>query len=201
MTDPRQREFLDLLEPVHDRLSRYAMAVTRDAMDAEDLVSATVLKAYEQFDRGRPMDLFLHYLITIASRLHKRKRYRERNHVSFDKEHAESRQDTSPLPDEAAELRLVMDALDTLPEKMRETVVLYEVSDLSLEAIREIQGGSLSGVKARLGRGREQLAKALGVTLPERTLERNIAPRKPSAAALRMQEPPILILAGEEYVR
>ena len=201
MTDHRKREFLELLEPVHDRLSRYAMAVTRDAMDAEDLVSATVLKAYEQFERNRQVDQFLHYLITIASRLHKRKKYRERNHVSFDKEHAESRRDSAPLPDEAAELRLVMDALDTLPEKMRETVVLYEVSDLTLEAIREIQGGSLSGVKARLWRGREQLAKALGVTLPERTIERKSAPRRLSRPSPRMTESPILILAREEYVR
>ncbi len=48
MTGVREREFLELLEPVYDRLSRYALAVTRNEMDAEDLVSATVLAAFEK---------------------------------------------------------------------------------------------------------------------------------------------------------
>src|SRR5665213_1564801 len=149
MTDARQREFLGMLEPVYDRLSRYALAVTRDEMDAEDLVSATVLQAYEQFDRAIKDDRFLHYLIKIASRLHKRRRYRERKRVPFDESKAREIAGTNPSPETAAEIRLVMDALNTLPEKMRETVVLFDISDLSLEEIRRIQGGTLSGVKSR----------------------------------------------------
>lgn len=167
MTDDRQRAFLELLEPVYDRLSRYALAVTRDEMDGEDLVSATVLAAFEKFDRAAPHENFLHYLITIASRLHKRRRYRERRRVPYDEALATMRPSTATPPDTAAEIRIVMDALQTLPDKMRETVVLFEVSDLSLEEIRHIQGGTLSGVKTRLRRGRERLANALGVTLPE----------------------------------
>jgi RNA polymerase sigma-70 factor (ECF subfamily) len=157
------RAFLDLLEPVYNRLSRYAMAITRDEMDAEDLVSATVLAALERFDVNDVHEQFLHYLIKIASRLHKRGRYRERNRATYDEATALLLRDNSPLPDTSAELRLVMDALNTLPEKMRETVVLFDVSDLSLEEIRKIQGGTLSGVKTRLKRGRERIARALDI--------------------------------------
>ncbi len=192
MTDARQREFLEMLEPVYDRLSRYALAVTRDEMDAEDLVSATVLQAFEQFDRAIADGRFLHYLIKIASRLHKRRRYRERNRTPFDESFAGEIADTNPSPETAAEIRLVMDALNTLPEKMRETVVLFDISDLSLEDIRHIQGGTLSGVKTRLKRGRKQLAAALGVTLPSEKLKPT--QKRPEA------DMTFLLLAEERYV-
>jgi len=147
MTDARQREFLERLEPVYDRLSRYALAVTHDEMDGEDLVSATVLTAYEQFDKYSDEAPFLHFLVKIASRSHKRQRYRERNRVPYDETRATERHDTGPTPETAAEIRLVTEALQTLPGKMRETVVLFFVSDFSLEEIRQVQGGTLSGVK------------------------------------------------------
>lgn len=40
---------------------------------------------------------------------------------------------------------------------MKETVILFEISGLSLEEIKKIQGGTISGVKSRLKRGRETL--------------------------------------------
>jgi RNA polymerase sigma-70 factor, ECF subfamily len=192
MPDPRQCAFLDMLEPVYDRLSRYALAVTRDEMDAEDLVSATVLQAYEQFDRIDTSGNFLHYLIKIASRLHKRRRYRERKRVAFDESLARDIADTNPSPEAAAEIRIVMEALNTLPEKIRETVVLFDISDLSLEEIRRLQGGTLSGVKSRLKRGRKQLAKILGVKSPETKSE--------AIEKTKAKEITFLRLAKERYV-
>jgi RNA polymerase sigma-70 factor, ECF subfamily len=192
MTDARQREFLELLEPVYDRLSRYALAVMRDEMDAEDLVNETVLQAFQRFDAAHEPDKFLHYLITIASRLYKRSRFRERMRVIYDEDHALRLPDSNPSPERAAEIRIVMDAMNTLPEKMRETLVLFDVSDLSLEEIRRVQGGTLSGVKSRLKRGRKQLAKALGVALPEeksRPMEKK-----------QEKEMPFLFLVEERYV-
>jgi RNA polymerase sigma-70 factor (ECF subfamily) len=192
MTDARQRTFLELLEPAYDRLSRYALAVTRDEMDGEDLVAATVLAAYEQFDKITDEAPFLHFLVKIASRLNKRRRYRERNRVAYDETLAMQRQGSEPSPETAAEIRLVTDALQRLPEKMRETVVLFYVSDFSLEEIRRIQSGTLSGVKSRLKRGRTQLSKALGVNLPEVKSE--------SIKKMPEKEMPFLFLAEERYV-
>jgi predicted DNA-binding protein YlxM (UPF0122 family) len=56
-----------------------------------------------------------------------------------------------------------MDAIGLLPEKVKETLLLFEVADLSLNEIRIIQGGSISGVKSRLKRGRESVQRALGI--------------------------------------
>jgi len=48
-----------------------------------------------------------------------------------------------------------------LPVKMAEALILYHISDLSMGEIQKIQGGSLSGVKLRLKRGREKLLSLL----------------------------------------
>jgi RNA polymerase sigma-70 factor (ECF subfamily) len=74
---------------------------------------------------------------------------------------------TNIIADEASniearsELNEFYAALSTLPEKQREAVTLFEISGLSLNEIMEIQGGSLSGVKSRVTRGREELARLL----------------------------------------
>ncbi len=194
MPDPSHVAFLAMLEPVYDRLSRYAMSVTGDEQDGEDLVSETVLIAFEKFEKVERAENVLSFLVTIASRLHKRKRYRERNRRPFDRHHAEQQPETVGGPDHAAEIRLVHDALDLLPAKTRETVILFGVSDFSLEEIREIQGGTLSGVKSRLKRGREQLATLLG----EKVSSQKISVRSlPEVTELRES---YMILAQENYV-
>jgi DNA-directed RNA polymerase specialized sigma24 family protein len=69
--------------------------------------------------------------------------------------------DEGTTPERAADVAMLNRALARLPERQREAVVLFEISDLSLEEIRVIQGGSLSGVKSRIVRGRQKLAELL----------------------------------------
>jgi RNA polymerase sigma-70 factor (ECF subfamily) len=51
--------------------------------------------------------------------------------------------------------------LAKLPSRQREALVLFELSGFSLDEIRQLQGGTLSGVKSRMKRGREQLRRWL----------------------------------------
>lgn len=159
----RQERFLELLRPHNASLSRFARAMTRDADAAKDLISETVLKAFESFDSLRDGSSFLSYLFTIAVRLHNRERSRGKLWGIFDREHAEQLPYKGSAPDASVDVQLLYAALKHLPEKQREAIVLFEISGLSLEEIREIQGGSLSGVKSRIVRGRASLAELLGV--------------------------------------
>jgi RNA polymerase sigma-70 factor (ECF subfamily) len=154
--------FLVLLEPVHDSLARYALVVTKNREDAEDLINDTLLAAFEQFDKLKEPDKFLHLLLRIASRLWMRRRPRLRRSVELRIEHSD-KHTIQPTAEAQAELRLAIDALDTLSPKLKETIVLFDVLDLSHEEIRKIQGGTLSGVKSRIRRGRAELSKKLGV--------------------------------------
>ncbi|MFI5264120.1 MAG: RNA polymerase sigma factor, partial [Candidatus Kapaibacterium sp.] len=148
-----------LLEPVYPKLSRYSLAITRNIEEAKDLTSDAVLIALEQFEKLSDRDHFAGLLFKVASRLHKRRRYRDRFRIHYDQEQAEAQRDLSPGPEQAAEIAIILSALEQLAPKVRETVVLFDVADLSLEDIRRIQGGTLSGVKSRLKRGREMLQK------------------------------------------
>jgi len=168
----KQRRFLRLLSPVRQRLSAYARAMTRDRDEAEDLAAETILVAFESLEKLRNDDAFTGWLFTIATRLHNRTRRRRKFFGAFDRDRAEGIQDRGTAPDVSAEIRMLYEALEMLPENQREAVVLFEIADLTLEEIREIQGGSLSGVKSRVARGREKLAQILGVSRNGRAEER-----------------------------
>jgi RNA polymerase sigma-70 factor, ECF subfamily len=163
-----QEEFLRLLLPLRDRLAHYARAVSRTREEADDLVSDAILAALEGFERLRNREVFASYLFRIASRLQKRRRWRRKLFGEYDEERAHAIGSNGPSPESAAEVVMLHRALAALPDAQREAVVLFEISDLSLEEIREIQGGSLSAVKSRISRGRQQLARLLGVTEDER---------------------------------
>ena len=162
LLDEEQQRFLQLLEPIRPGLARYCRAITSDLEIARDLVSETILIAYEHFaSMTGDGKSFSGYLFTTATRLNKRWRWRSKRKVAYDVTLAENIRDPNPAPDSGADIELLYAALRRLPSMQLEAVVMFEISGLSLEEIRQIQGGSLSGVKSRIARGREKLAKML----------------------------------------
>ena len=151
-----------LLEPCIAKLSRYCHALTMDAEDGRDLLSDAILLTYENFEKLRISEAFTSYAFTTARRLYYRRAKRKKWWAELGKEAEEMADEKTMSP----EIKLDTDALNRallqLPEKQREAVILFEISGLSLQEIVEIQGGSLSGVKSRIVRGREQLAELLG---------------------------------------
>ncbi len=177
LSDEEQRRFLILLEPIRPGLTRYCRAICIDRETARDLVSETILIAYEHFASMNGSEKsFSSYLFTTATRLHKRWRWRGKKKVAYDATRAAEIIDTNPAPDSGADVQLLYAALRKLPETQREAIVMFEISGLTLEEIRGIQGGSLSGVKSRIARGREKLAKSLGADLAPRNVIAAIPP-------------------------
>jgi len=183
--------FMALLKPYHDRLARFARAMTRSREEAEDLVGDTLLAALEHFEQLRHEEAFLSWLFSIASRLQQRRRIKARIFDSltfrfgsrFDDEHA-AEQGAEPEPPERGgmspetfvDVHLLYEALERLPAKQREAFVMFEISGLSLAEIQHIQGDSLSAVKMRLVRARERLQELLGIE------EEQPTPQKPRTA-------------------
>lgn len=158
----KQEEFLILFERERESLSRFARAMARNTEEAKDIIGDTVLRAYENFDKIKNKDAFRSYLFSVAARLYKRKLWRSRIFGIFDEEKAEQIKTNDTSPETKADVNALYAALKKLPEKQREAVTLFEISGFSLEEIRQMQGGSLSGVKSRVKRGRERLAELLG---------------------------------------
>ena len=163
LLEEEQQRFLELLEPIRPGLARYCRAISRDHETARDLTCETILIAYEHFASMNGNEKsFSSYLFTTATRLNNRWRWRSRRKVEFDGILAEEIRDTNSPPDSFADIELLYAAIRKLPKAQGEAIVMFEISGLSLEEIRQIQGGSLSGVKSRIARGRERLAKLLG---------------------------------------
>lgn len=157
----KQEEFLILLLPLKDRLSRYCTALTRNREDAKDLVSETILIAFRSFEKVRYKEAFLSYLFTIASRQHKYYWKKVKRYVKEFVEISENDIIDNSSPDTKLDIEILYKAINKLPVKLKETLVLFELSELKLEEIKKIQGGTLSGVKSRLRRARKQLAELL----------------------------------------
>jgi RNA polymerase sigma-70 factor (ECF subfamily) len=169
----KQQRFMQLYHPLHDRLSRFVQSMVWNTDDAKDVLSETILAAYENFEKVKNTDTFLYYLFTIASRLAKKRDRRKKFWGIFDSSAA-----NLVASDHNSESQMAVNelytALDKLPIKQRDAITLFEISGFSIKEIAEFQDSTLSGVKSRLMRARNQLTTLLevekkGRMIPERS--------------------------------
>jgi len=150
-------KFLKAYEPIHHRLSGYCRALSGNREDARDLLQDTVLNVMQNMEKIKDMAAFKTYVFRVAGNLHKMKMRRKKFRAGFNEEEIKSFLSTSGDQEALTDLKIIYETIQKLPPKTAETLFLFHVSDLPLEEIRNIQGGSLSGVKLRLKRGREKL--------------------------------------------
>lgn len=150
-----------LYRPCHDAFCRYCHGLTGNSDDAADLVGDTVLVALENFDRLRKKESFRAWLFGIARRLMLHAYRRRKFSGRYNEEDVHLLPDLEPSPDLNPDVEALYKALGRLPLKQREAIVLFELTGFSLVEIKNIQGGSLSGVKSRLKRARESLGEIL----------------------------------------
>jgi RNA polymerase sigma-70 factor (ECF subfamily) len=141
-------------------LRRYALVLTRNPVDAEDLVQETLAKAIAAANSWQPGSELRPWLFRI---LHN-------THVSGVRK-ARVRAEAAPdLPEPIVpehqlaeiELRQVLEALEELPEAQRRPIMLVALEDMSYaEAARSLDV-PLGTFMSRLGRGRAALRKLMG---------------------------------------
>lgn len=176
LSKAQQEEFLALLDLHHDAFVRYVRAMTRDSEQARDIVAETLLIALERFHTLRESASFLFFLIAIARRLFWRSGRWGRLFLRLEDKHEDLAIDAAAAPDLQPDLRLLHECISRLPARQREALALFELAGLRLEEIRDLQGGSLSGVKSRIARARKRLAAQLNEreegTTPQRSEDR-----------------------------
>jgi RNA polymerase sigma-70 factor, ECF subfamily len=163
----RQTRFMQALEPILPNLERFVRALvwrggTSSERDetARDLVSGTIAEAFERFDSVRCPEALLSFCFTIATRLHRRDYEKSRRFTAFDNNIHEAYRNGQEQSDNA-DVRLLYDALDTLPAKQREAVIMFEILGFSMKEIQHVQGGTLVAVKVRISRARAELTRLL----------------------------------------
>ena len=154
-----------LIQSQGPRLFSLCCRLCRSRGEAEDLYQETLLRGLEQRERLLAAENPGAYLIRICVNLY-RDWARRRKLLSFI-----SMEDAPPPnlhgqfstagPEESLEQSLVRQAVDTLPEPYRQTVLLYYFCDQSIQQAAAALGVRPGTVKSRLGRGREMLKEVL----------------------------------------
>jgi len=160
--ETQQQKFMRLLAPTQEPLERFALFLTRNRDEARDIVSETLLIAYEKLDTLREEIAFPSYLMTIARRTFYNRRTRTRTHEHMEVEEMDELFGDSISPEEAMDVTLLYAALDRLPAAQKEAIIMAEIMGFSHKEIQKVQGGTVTGVKVRIFRGKRQLAKLLG---------------------------------------
>ncbi|MFN8358832.1 MAG: RNA polymerase sigma factor [Candidatus Kapaibacterium sp.] len=151
-----------LLAPSQEPLERFVLFLTRNRDEARDIVSETLLIAYEKLDTLREEIAFPSYLMTIARRTFYNRRTRTRTHEHYEAEQLDELFGDGMAPDEAMDVTILYQALDQLPAAQKEAIIMAEIMGFSHKEIQKVQGGTVTGVKVRIFRGKRQLAKLLG---------------------------------------
>lgn len=141
------------------RLWRFALRLTRDATDAEDLVQRCCLRALERRWQWRPGTAMLSWLFAIMhtiwlNEVRARQRRRESS-LDWEDEWAHVNLQVQGLdPSQIALYRQVIQAVELLPEAQRLVVMLVDVEGLSYKEASEVLSVPIGTVMSRLSRAR-----------------------------------------------
>jgi RNA polymerase sigma-70 factor, ECF subfamily len=158
--------------PWIDDVYRFALSLTRDESDADDVVQDTFLRAFRSWHTYLPGSDCRRWLFTICRNVFLRSRERARPMVELESgeldlaivgslygdsardsvENIFSRLDLAPA---------IADALSNVPEPFRSTLVLVDVEDQSYEAAAEVLRVPIGTVRSRLFRGRRLMQEQL----------------------------------------
>jgi RNA polymerase sigma-70 factor (ECF subfamily) len=158
-------DFITLLEPHYNSAVQYCRALFINRKDAEDGFQDAIIRAIQHFRSLRDDSKFRSWFFTIVTRTFYSSRRKQagifklftplqENHQAFpevyNEDHLEERE------------RIMLAALDTIGEKERTAILLFEIGGLSLQEIRTVQKEkSISAVKSRLTRTRLKLRNTI----------------------------------------
>lgn len=165
-----EAEALRWIADVH----RFALSMTRDESDAEDVVQDTYLRALRSWHTFAPDSDCRRWLFTICRNVFLRSRERASRSVNFDSAELDSVigdgsvvrpwEDRSGSSGDLAMVDVgpaIHVAISRIPEPFRSAVVVVDVEDESYETAAGRLGVPIGTVRSRLFRGRRLLQEQL----------------------------------------
>lgn len=166
--DERRARFESEVATHLDRLYTFALRLTGLRHDAEDLVSETIVRAFDRWEQYTLGTNARAWLFTILYHAFVNRRRIEQREVLFSEGDRDSPRfeivgDSDP---ESAFYESIVDdevtrAIDALPEHYRDAVLLSDVHEFRYAEIAEILGVPEGTAKSRLFRGRRMLQRKL----------------------------------------
>jgi RNA polymerase sigma-70 factor (ECF subfamily) len=163
--------FAAIIERYRDQVVRYVRSKFDNHDEVMDITQDVFMMAFESLGSFRGDSKFSTWLYSITVNYCKnyRKRMNRVRTVSIEKNEeensefqlADERQNTEQAIIDKDSLRIVKEELYRLPEDYREILILRDIEGMSYNEISGILGITLSNVKVRIHRGREQLKERL----------------------------------------
>ncbi|MDA3625590.1 SigE family RNA polymerase sigma factor [Saccharopolyspora sp. WRP15-2] len=157
----RESAMVRLFDGHHTQLLRLAVLLGAE-QDAEDIVAEAFCQLHRGWYRLRDPEAGPRYLRSVVVNL-VRMRIRHlkvlRKHIDVQEPSIESAEATALLHEDQ---RRVVDALNSLPARQREALVLRYWLDLKESEIAEAMGISKGAVKSHTSRGMQALSRAMG---------------------------------------
>jgi RNA polymerase sigma-70 factor, ECF subfamily len=157
--------------PWIDDVYRFALSLTRDESDADDVVQDTFLRAFRSWHTYLPGSDCRRWLFTICRNVFLRSRERIRPTIELDASELDalaseflSVGSADSTDDMVARLDLapaIDNALASVPEPFRSTLIIVDVEDQSYESAAEALGVPIGTVRSRLFRGRRLMQEHL----------------------------------------
>jgi RNA polymerase sigma-70 factor (ECF subfamily) len=147
---------------------RFALSLTRDESDADDVVQDTYLRAFRSWHTFEPGTDCRRWLFTICRNAFLRSRERLWHRLEVDESERELASPRAGAGDGLDELFVRLDvgaavdrALGRVPEPFRAALQLVDVEDQSYESAAETLGVPVGTVRSRLFRGRRLMQELL----------------------------------------
>jgi RNA polymerase sigma-70 factor (ECF subfamily) len=145
-----------------DGLYSYALVITRNHAEAEDLVQETYVRAMQAMERLRAGSNIKGWLFTILkniwlNQLRKRRNGPQMIEIEVWDDVVEPSKDSHDLYVSKMEAEQVRAAIRELPVEFREIILLRGFEDLSYQEIAKVLDCPVGTVMSRLGRARAKL--------------------------------------------
>jgi RNA polymerase sigma-70 factor (ECF subfamily) len=160
-----------LVRRYKDQLLNFVYRFVGNRTDAEDIVQETFLRVYKNKHMYKEIAKFSTWVYTIAGNLAKTELRRRKRHKIFSVSNFvnEERYYDIPDPEHSPEKKvdsaiqegIIQKAIEKLPVKFKEVIILRDIQGFAYEEISQILNIPLGTVKSRVNRGRLKLQEDL----------------------------------------
>lgn len=157
-TDMEQEQFKNEILPMRNRLIAYALRLTENEDDAEDIVQEVFLKLWFMRDRLSGYENIPSLAFTVAKHLSLDLKKRKRHECEELSAEWQS-EDETPLQEleHRDEVERLMSLIDELPDLQQSILRMKHLEGLETEEIAALSGCSVEAVRMNLSRARKKI--------------------------------------------
>lgn len=154
-------EMIDFLEQHKDKFYRFALRLTGNQYDAEDIVQELAIRIWKKGEEFEQYENQAAWCMSVVRNLSidKLRSNKVRQHVSIEDAYSVSSKSISP--ETSTELQDTMNQvhqlINSMPEKYKTVIQLREIEEMTYKEIADIMNIEISKVKVNIFRARKLL--------------------------------------------